>query len=153
MRKGLLYTCLGASLPFLSSCGGAALPGIQLGLGDSGSTFGFDSLPFEIRRADDSVTVSPNIALFTRQYFSPFNSIDVAGSGQMNSELQQGGYAKVNATVAWTHGRFTVKAWGSNLFNRKVYGYGLDLRGAGFPYNFLVPSTPRTWGGTVRVAF
>ena len=54
---------------------------------------------------------------------------------------------------AYLFAGITVKAWGNNIFNRKVYGYGLDLRGAGFPYNFLVPSTPRTWGGSVRVTF
>ena len=33
------------------------------------------------------------------------------------------------------------------------YSYGLDLRGAGFPYNFLVPSTPRTFGISGRYSF
>ena len=71
MRERLLYTCIGASLPFLSSCGGAALPGIQLGLGDSGSTFGFDSLPFEIRRADDSVlTGHASVRLLRLAFFT-----------------------------------------------------------------------------------
>jgi iron complex outermembrane receptor protein len=29
----------------------------------------------------------------------------------------------------------------------------LDLRGAGFPYNFLGPSTPRTFGISGRYSF
>ncbi|MDB5676741.1 MAG: TonB-dependent receptor [Sphingomonas bacterium] len=99
------------------------------------------------------LTVSPSIAYFSRQYFSPFNNINAPGTGQVNSELQQKAYAKVNLTAAYTIDRFTFKAFATNLFNAKTYAYGLDLRGAGFPYNFLVPSTPRTYGGAVRVAF
>ena len=101
----------------------------------------------------NALTVSPSVAYFSRQYFSPFNDIDAAGSGQRNSELQQSGYAKVNLTAALTTGRFTFKAFANNLLNARVYSYGLDLRGAGFPYNFLIPSTPRTYGGSIRVAF
>ncbi len=105
------------------------------------------------RSGSDGLTISPSVAYFSRQYFSPFNEDNAAGTGQVNSELQQGAYAKVNLTTALTLGRFTLKAFATNLLNRKTYAYGLDLRGAGFPYNFLVPSTPRTYGGSVRVAF
>ncbi|MFW2853203.1 TonB-dependent receptor [Sphingomonas sp. TX0543] len=99
------------------------------------------------------LTLSPNVAYFSRQYFSPFNAVNAVGSAQVNSELQQPGYAKVNATVAWTLDRFTIKAFANNIFNARTYAYGLDLRGAGFPYNFLVPAAPRTYGASVRVNF
>ncbi len=99
------------------------------------------------------LTISPSVAYFSRQYFSPFNEKNAAGSGQLNSELQQDAYAKVNLTAALTLDRFTFKAFATNIFNEKTYAYGLDLRGAGFPYNFLIPSTPRTYGGSIRVAF
>ena len=105
------------------------------------------------KNGTNGLTVSPSVAYFSRQYFSPFNAINAAGTGQRNSELQQVGYAKVNLTAALTMGRFTIKAFANNLFNARVYAYGLDLRGAGFPYNFLVPATPRTYGGSIRVAF
>ena len=105
------------------------------------------------KNGTNGLTVSPSVAYFSRQYFSPFNAINAVGTGQRNSELQQGGYAKVNLTAALTTGRFTIKAFANNLFNARVYAYGLDLRGAGFPYNFLVPATPRTYGGSIRVAF
>lgn len=55
MRKIFLHDYVGASLQILSGCGGAMVPGIQLGSDGGGSTFGFDSLPFEIRRADGGV--------------------------------------------------------------------------------------------------
>jgi outer membrane receptor protein involved in Fe transport len=106
-----------------------------------------------LRSDHGGLTLSPSVAYFSRQYFSPFNAVNAVGSPQMNSELQQEGYAKVNATLAWTIGNLTLKAFGTNLFNARTYAYGLDLRGAGFPYNFLVPSTPRTYGGSVRIAF
>ena len=101
----------------------------------------------------DGLTLSPSVAYFSRQYFSPFNAVNAPGTGQLNSELQQKGYAKVNITAALTTGRFTIKAFVNNLFDARTYSYGLDLRGAGFPYNFLVPAMPRTFGGSVRVAF
>ncbi|MGJ3626215.1 hypothetical protein AB5I41_03295 [Sphingomonas sp. MMS24-JH45] len=76
----------------------------------------------------------------------------MAGSGEINSELQQRAYAKVNAQLG---GRWRFHRGGSvdNVFNQENYVYGLDLRASGFPYNFLVPSLPRTYGGSVRVAF
>jgi outer membrane receptor protein involved in Fe transport len=111
---------------------------------------------FEWRLFDtgkSKLVFSPNVAYFSRQFFSPFNEINAPGSAQANAELQQGAYAKVNATLAWTIDRFTLKAFINNAFNAKTYVYGLDLRGAGFPYPFLVPASPRTFGGSVRVAF
>ncbi|WP_294138304.1 TonB-dependent receptor [Sphingomonas sp.] len=105
------------------------------------------------KNGTNGLTVSPSVAYFSRQYFSPFNDVNAAGTGQLNSELKQGSFAKVNLTAALTIDRFTFKAFANNLLDRKTYAYGLDLRGAGFPYNFLVPAAPRTYGGSVRVAF
>ena len=105
------------------------------------------------RNGSDGLTLSPSVAYFSRQYFSPFNAVNAVGTAQQNSELLQRGYAKVNITAAYVLGRYTFKAFVNNLANARTYEYGLDLRGAGFPYNFLVPSVPRTFGGAVRVAF
>lgn len=99
------------------------------------------------------LTLSPSVAFFSRQYFTPFNEINAAGSAQINSELQQKSYAKVNITAAYTIDRFTIKAFVNNLFDRETHSYGLDIRGAGLGYNFLVPAAPRTFGGSLRVAF
>lgn len=113
--------------------------------------FGFD---WEVLDAGtDTVTFSPSVNYFSRQYFSPFNEINVPGSGQANAELQQGGYAKVDATLAWQHDNIDLRAWVNNVFNREVLAYGLDLRGAGFTYNLLVPAAPRTYGVTARLSF
>jgi iron complex outermembrane receptor protein len=113
--------------------------------------FGFDWNIVNI--AGGELTLSPTANVVSRQYFSPFNSINAAGTGQDNSELEQGGYSKVNASLNWTRDKILVRAWVENMFDREVYSYGLDLRGAGFPYNFLVPSTPRTFGISGRYSF
>ena len=103
--------------------------------------------------AGGAITLSPTANFVSRQYFSPFNGVNAAGTAQDNSELQQGGYSKVNASLIWTRDHVLVRAWVDNLFDRQIYSYGLDLRGAGFPYNFLVPSTPRTFGISGRYSF
>jgi outer membrane receptor protein involved in Fe transport len=112
---------------------------------------GFDWTVFHSDKS--KLVLSPNVVYFSRQYFTPFNEINAPGTRQQNAELQQRGYAKVNATLAWTIDRYTIKGFVNNAFNRKTYVYGLDLRGAGFPYPFLVPAEPRTFGGAVKVAF
>lgn len=99
------------------------------------------------------VTFSPSANYVSRQFFSPFNDTNAVGSPQDNLELQQGAYTKVQASLSWTRDKLQIRAWSDNLFNREVYSYGLDLRGAGFPYNFLVPSTPRTYGLNARYSF
>ncbi|GEO01043.1 TonB-dependent receptor [Novosphingobium sediminis] len=103
--------------------------------------------------AGGTVTFAPSVAYSSRQFFSPFNETNVAGSPQVNAELQQGANAKANAALSWSNKRVTVRAFANNLFQRKTYGYGLDLRGAGFPYNFLVPAAPQTYGMSVRLGF
>lgn len=59
----------------------------------------------------------------------------------------------MNANLRWERDNLTVRAWVDNAFNEETYAYGLDLRGAGFPYNFLVPSLPRTYGVSASIAF
>ena len=100
-----------------------------------------------------TITFAPTMAYSSQQYFSPFNAENVVGSPQVNSELQQGANAKVNVGLSWSNDAVTVRAFANNLFERETYGYGLDLRGAGFPYNFLVPTMPRTYGVSVRFGF
>jgi iron complex outermembrane receptor protein len=100
-----------------------------------------------------ALTLSPQVNYVSKQYFSPFNDVNAAGSAQDNSELSQAGYSKVDASLAWTKDHWLVRAYSNNVFDKAVYSYGLDLRGAGFPYNFLVPSTPRTFGVSARYSF
>ena len=101
----------------------------------------------------DRVTLSPNVAYAGHQYFTPFNLTNAAGTAQNNAELQQDANAKVNGQITWQHANLQLRAWIKNAFNARTYAYGLDLRGAGFPYNFLVQSAPRTFGASARVTF
>jgi iron complex outermembrane recepter protein len=105
------------------------------------------------RPAGGGLTFSPTVSYFSRQYFSPFNEKNAAGTGQVNSELQQDAYAKVNASLSWARDDLTIRAFVNNAFEKETYSYGLDLRGAGFPFNFLVPSAPRTYGLTISKAY
>ena len=102
---------------------------------------------------DGALTFSPSFHYASQQYFSPFDGINAPGSAQDNAELQQKAYAKVNAVLAWRRDNLVVRARVDNLFEARTLGYGLDLRGAGFPYNFLVPEAPRTFGVDARVSF
>lgn len=103
--------------------------------------------------AGGTVTLAPAASYSSHQYFSPFNSINAVGSAQDNAELQQPAFTRVNASLAWSTDRLVIRAWANNLFDARTLGYGLDLRGAGFPYNFLVPEAPRTYGLSARVSF
>ncbi|NWK94852.1 TonB-dependent receptor [Sphingobium lactosutens] len=105
------------------------------------------------RIADGDITLSPTVAYYSHQFFSPFNSINAVGSPQVNSELQQGKYAKINGTLSWTHENVTLRVWANNITNRKTLAAGLDLRGAGLGYNTVMPAEPRTYGGSVRLSF
>jgi outer membrane receptor protein involved in Fe transport len=103
--------------------------------------------------AGGTVSLAPAASYSSHQYFSPFNSINAVGSTQDNAELQQSAFTRVNASLAWSTDRLVIRAWANNLFDARTLGYGLDLRGAGFPYNFLVPEAPRTYGLSARVTF
>jgi iron complex outermembrane receptor protein len=112
---------------------------------------GFDWTVGQVGGGD--IVLSPNVAYFGSQYFSPFNETNAAGTTQANSELRQGAYAKVNVSTSWARDGLTIRAFVNNLFEKKTYSYGLDLRGAGFPFNFLIPSMPRTYGVTIAKSF
>jgi outer membrane receptor protein involved in Fe transport len=103
--------------------------------------------------ANGTVTLSPNVDYSSHVFFSPFDDVNAVGSAQDNAELQQGGYVKMNVSLAWKHDNLLVRAWANNITDAQVLGYGLDLRGAGFPFNFLVPEPPRTFGVDARVSF
>jgi len=112
--------------------------------------FGFDWRVAQVLGGD--VTLAADVHYVSHQWFSPFNAIN-ATVAQDNAALSQGAYSKTNASLAWKRNGLTVRAWVDNMFQAKTLGYGLDLRGAGFPYNYLVPEAPRTFGVAVRQSF
>ena len=101
---------------------------------------------------DQRLMFRPSAVYTSQRYFSPFNEID--GSAiQNNVELQQGSTFVVDLNLAYEFSDFRVTGFVRNLFNEEIYSYGLDLRGAGFGFNLLVPQQPRTYGVQLRASF
>jgi iron complex outermembrane receptor protein len=62
------------------------------------------------------------------------------------------GYALVNGRLSYSTDRFSISAWGKNIFNKKYYPFGYDTAGA-FGTVLLTPGTPRTYGVEATVKF
>ena len=62
------------------------------------------------------------------------------------------GYALVNSRLSYSTDRFSISAWGKNIFNKKYYPFGYDTAGA-FGTVLLTPGTPRTYGVEATVKF
>ncbi len=79
------------------------MPGIQLGSDQGGSTFGFDSLPFEIRRADGSVLVGhASVRLLRVSFYTPDAGKLVVCSGAFTLDSE---HAAVPVSVECTGSR------------------------------------------------
>jgi len=96
--------------------------------------------------AKGNLTLSPNLSYTSKQYFSPFN--DAAG----NQYLNQGALTLLTANLVWDWDRFSVRAWGTNLMNRRNFTYGLNLQQS-FGYDYLLPGPPRMYGVALRYNF
>ncbi len=93
-----------------------------------------------------SIIFSPNLIYTSKQYFSPFN--DKAG----NTNLHAAGNIRVNATLGWESEQLAIRLWTTNLFNKKMFMYGLNLRDA-FGYDYMLHAPPRAYGITARYNF
>lgn len=95
----------------------------------------------------------PRLSYTSHQWFSPFNDREsFPGDPIGNGRLKQDGMVKVDAQLLWSDGRVTVGFFAKNLFEKKYYLYGLDLR-TFFGLDFLTPADPRTYGAMVRFNF
>ncbi|MCJ2069560.1 hypothetical protein MKK75_12295 [Methylobacterium sp. J-030] len=102
LKQCVLYACAGALLPILASCGGGAtaIPGLQIGSDEGGSTYGFDALPFEVRRADGSVlTGHASVRLLRVQFYTQDAKKLVVCSGGFTLDRE---HASVPANVECT---------------------------------------------------
>lgn len=79
------------------------------------------------------------------QYFSPFNQTNGNGA------LSQGANTITNGQIRIDDGDRYLSLWVRNLFEEKVYVYGLDVRSLG--YNYLVQNNPRTFGMRAGLRF
>ncbi|MEO7467175.1 MAG: TonB-dependent receptor, partial [Sphingobium limneticum] len=89
---------------------------------------------------------SPNLIYTSKQYFSPFNN----EAGNIN--LHAPGNVRVNATLGWESEQLAIRLWTTNLFNKKMFMYGLNLRDA-FGYDYMLHAPPRAYGITARYNF
>lgn len=103
--------------------------------------------------ADGVLKFSPAMTYASKQFFTPFNNVNIPNTAQRNQELAQDGNVRVNAALSWEKDAVMLKAFVNNAFNTKIYTYGLDLLISGLGYNYLIPAAPRTYGASVRVSF
>ena len=92
------------------------------------------------------VVFSPNLVYTTKQFFSPFNN---EGGNQF---LNSPGHILADATLGWEGEQLSVRLWATNIFNKKYFMYGLNLRDA-FGYDYLLHAPPRMYGVTARYKF
>lgn len=98
------------------------------------------------RLGSGDVIFSPNVVYTSRQFFSPFNNED--GNDALNAPSN----ARVNANLAWEGQQLSIRAWVTNLLNKKIFMYGLNLRDA-FGYDYMLHAPPRQYGVTARYKF
>lgn len=95
---------------------------------------------------EGNIVFSPNAIYTSKQYFSPFNN--EAG----NQNLNMPSHVLLNATLGWESDQFSLRVWGTNLLNRKLFMYGLNLRDA-FGYDYMLQAPPRSFGVTAQYKF
>lgn len=106
--------------------------------------FGVDWTAAELGKGN--IVFSPNMVYTSKQYFSPFN--DEAG----NQNLNMPSHVMLSATLGWETDQFSLRVWGTNLLNKKLFMYGLNLRDA-FGYDYMLQAPPRSYGITARYNF
>lgn len=92
------------------------------------------------------IVFSPNLVYTSKQYFSPFN--DKAG----NQNLNMPGQVLADASLGWESDQVNVRLWMTNIFNKKYFMYGLNMRDA-FGYDYMLHAPPRMYGITTRYRF
>ena len=105
------------------------------------------------RLGDGEIQFLPRVSYTGHQWFSPFNDREsFPGDPIGNGRLKQDAMAKVDAQLLWSNDTITAGFFVKNLFEKKYYLYGLDLR-TFFGLDFLTPADPRTYGAMVRFKF
>ena len=90
MRQRALFASVGALLTILSGCGGQSMPGLHFGSEEGGSSYGLDTLPFEVRRADGTVlTGHASVRLLRVQFYTRDAKKLVVCSGSFALDREQ----------------------------------------------------------------
>lgn len=97
-------------------------------------------------RLDDfDISANATVIYTDFQYFSPFNQANGNGVLSQDANIITNGQLRID------DGDRYFSLWVRNLFQEKVYVYGLDVRSLG--YNYLVQNNPRTFGMRAGVRF
>ncbi len=119
-------------------------------------SFGGDLTVGEV--AEGQIVLSGDVAYKSSIWYDAFNDNQrpdptaLYGPDDRTSLVGEGGYALVNASLAWNHERFQLRFWGKNILDKKYYPFGYDTAGA-FGTVLQVPGQPRTYGVEATVRF
>lgn len=82
MKQRALFASVGALLTVLPGCSGGSMPGLHFGSDEGGSTYGLDTLPFVVHRADGTLlTGSASVRLLRVDFLARDAKRTVACSG------------------------------------------------------------------------
>jgi iron complex outermembrane receptor protein len=144
LRTSLGFTYLDATYDTLTLSGtnldGNSLPNAPKVTINAGADWTIGSI------GSGEVVFSPNVTYTSKQYFSPFN--DEAGNFNLNAPSN----VMVDATLGWESDQLSFRIWTTNLLNKKLFMYGLNLRDA-FGYDYMLHAPPRSYGASVRYNF
>ncbi|GGY97824.1 TonB-dependent receptor [Novosphingobium colocasiae] len=99
-----------------------------------------------VKLANGAINFTPSFVHSGKAYFTPYNT------DNGNGNLRQDAYTKVNAQLSYDTDAYSLRFWVNNLFNKKTFADGLDLR-ASFGYDYLVAAPPRQYGVSFKVNF
>ncbi len=131
IRHRACCVCAGTVLTLISACGGEIAPSIQIGDDKGGSTYGLDTLPFEIQRADGTILTGHAAVRILRVDFSSRDArgLSVCSGGftldQEHSSVPIGvdctgdGILHGTVTIAWAdhgEGTFTERSGRTSTF-------------------------------------
>lgn len=116
--------------------------------------------------ADGDIVFSGEVAYKSSIWYDMFNDNDrppaLVNDGQggvtqlypggKTDLVGEGGYALVNAGLAWNHENYQIRLWGKNILDKKYYPFGYDTAGA-FGTVLLTPGMPRTYGVEATIRF
>lgn len=105
---------------------------------------GFDWTAAELGAG--KIVFSPNLTYTSKQYFSPFNN--KAGNFNLNAPSN----VMLDATLGWESDNLELRVWATNILNKKLFMYGLNLRDA-FGYDYMLHAPPRSYGVTAKYRF
>jgi outer membrane receptor protein involved in Fe transport len=100
----------------------------------------------------DRVTLSPNVAYAGHQYFTPFNLTNAAGTAEQ-CRVAAGRQCQGERPDHLAARQPATARVDQECLQRPHLCLWAGSARAGFPYNFLVQSAPRTFGASAKVTF